>query len=109
MVSLGACSPWDAPCRLGAVTASRSELLGVSPGVDPDRRLRAPRLDGVRCKDLVTVAQQGDEGKLRPALVVQADGVPQRNTHVAALLSFSIDLEKSHTALVTAPILREPL
>ena len=38
-----------------------------------ERAVRHLRLDGVRRGDIVTVALQGDQGKPRPALVIQSD------------------------------------
>jgi mRNA interferase MazF len=57
-------------------------------------------LDGVRRGDLVTVALQGDQGKPRPALVVQAD-------HFEDLASVTV-LPITST-LVDAPLLRVPI
>lgn len=64
------------------------------------RGVRHDRLDGVRRGDLVTVALQGNQGKPRPALVVQAD-------HFGDLASITV-LPITGT-LVDAPLLRVPV
>jgi mRNA interferase MazF len=57
-------------------------------------------MDRVRRGDLVTVALQGDQGKPRPALVVQADSFAELS---------SITVLPITGTLVEAPLLRVPL
>jgi mRNA interferase MazF len=64
------------------------------------RGVRYDRLDGVRRGDLVTVALQGEQGKPRPALVVQSD-------HFGELVSITV-LPITGT-LIDAPLLRVPV
>src|SRR5579862_307188 len=64
------------------------------------RGVRQERLDGVRRGDLVTVALRGDQGKPRPALVVQAD-------HFGELSSVTVLPITS--MVVDAPLLRVPV
>ncbi len=58
----------------------------------------------MRRGDIVTVALQGDHGKLRPALIVQADQL-QASTHVAVLLltSFQADAPLLRIAVPATP------
>jgi mRNA interferase MazF len=84
----------------GAAHPGERDPRASSRGRSLVRDVRYDRLDSVTRGDLVTVALQGDQGKPRPALVVQADHFG----HLASVTVLPIT-----STLVDAPLLRVPI